>query len=73
MDLADLAQPDIDASLTAALAQCRRCLYPVPQVRELDGTPLCADCGVPLLPARLAILPRACRCAECQGRREACG
>lgn len=70
MDIADLAQDTIDATLAAALAAARRPLHLVPQPHDATGRACCADCGEPIPAARLAILPRACRCAGCQGRAE---
>jgi len=32
----------------------------------IDGVPCCRECGEPIPSARLAVLPDAERCAECQ-------
>lgn len=36
-----------------------------------DGARVCADCGVPLSAHRLAAVPHALRCVECQRAHEA--
>jgi len=69
MDIADQAQSAEAAHRRAALSNAgirRR----EPQSVE-DGRIICADCGDPIPAARLAIMPYACRCVQCQEALEA--
>lgn len=65
MDLADEAQAMEAAHLAAALA-ARPGLRAEAQERDRNGRVVCLDCGEPIPPARLAAVPDACRCVECQ-------
>jgi phage/conjugal plasmid C-4 type zinc finger TraR family protein len=64
-DEADLAQIQIEAALEAAV-HVRIDTHPAPQVRGPAG-PVCRECGAEIPAGRLAAVPGACRCVECQG------
>ena len=73
-DPLDLAQDYVSrARRSTLLAQARRQLEHIEAaLRRLDeGTyGMCAECGEAIPPARLRVLPYACRCIRCQERQE---
>ncbi len=64
-DFADQASEASAAFLAERLAARSRTVCAV-QVKDPQGRVLCVDCGEPILLARLAVLPGATRCVECQ-------
>jgi DnaK suppressor protein len=73
-DLFDLAQEYASRWQTSALAaQARQQLEQIEAaLQRLDeGTyGMCVECGEAIPPARLRVLPYACRCIRCQERQE---
>lgn len=67
MDIIDHASDLEERHRAAALAAHRAARAPAPGTAA-DG--LCADCGDPIPAARLARVPGARRCVECQQREE---
>jgi DnaK suppressor protein len=74
-DVFDLAQDYLSKERRSALvARSRRQLEQVEEaLRRLDeGTyGKCANCGAPIAPSRLKVLPAALLCIKCQERQEA--
>lgn len=65
MDDADLAQINEERERSVALANLLAADPGEPV--ESGGVRLCADCGDPISPQRLAAWPKAVRCTDCQG------
>lgn len=65
MDAADEAQKHTDAFLLEAV-NARRAGSPEEQLRDNAGVVICKDCGEPIPRARLASIPDAVRCRDCQ-------
>ena len=74
MDVGDQALMDVDRELGISLLEMRnrkRQLIDEALARLADGTyGLCADCGVELSEKRLALVPFAKLCVDCQSRQE---
>jgi DnaK suppressor protein len=74
MDVGDQALMDVDRELGISLLEMRnrkRQLIDEALARLADGTyGLCADCGVELSEKRLAVVPFAKLCVDCQSRQE---
>lgn len=51
----------------AGVERVRQRLAAREQQEIVDGIVVCRDCGDPIDPRRLARLPNAARCTECQG------
>ena len=66
-DEADLGQA-AEALFLARARPAARAVQAGPgvQARDSTGRVLCLDCGEPVPPARLAALPQALRCRDCQ-------
>lgn len=70
MDIADIAQRLEDQTRETALERQRR--RAASAERRGAGLPAdCADCGAPIEPARLSVLPDTPTCAYCAHQREA--
>lgn len=74
MDVGDQALMDVDRELGISLLEMRnrkRQLIDEALTRLADGTyGLCAECGVEISEKRLAVVPFAKLCVECQSRQE---
>ena len=74
MDVGDQALMDVDRELGISLLEMRnrtRQLIDEALARLADGTyGLCAECGVELSEKRLALVPFAKLCVDCQSRQE---
>lgn len=74
MDVGDQALMDVDRELGISLLEMRnrkRQLIDEALARLADGTyGLCAECGVEISEKRLAVVPFAKLCVECQSRQE---
>lgn len=57
-----------DAERQAAVAAARRRPEETPAVR--DGVRVCLDCDEPIGASRLAVVPAAVRCTDCQNHHE---
>lgn len=64
MDLMDKAQ-ERDAEFTGRALEEQLAKRP-PAQQVVDGEVLCIDCDEPVGAVRLAALPNACRCLDCQ-------
>lgn len=68
-DLVDMAQ--LYETLDREAAIRRVVQRKQDQQHVVDGVVRCRDCGDPVQPERLAAMPDACRCTECQRDMEA--
>ena len=69
MDDCDMAQKAERVYLAQALARAGQAT-PQEGQRTRAGRVVCLDCGEPIPAGRLAAVPGACRCVECQKEME---
>ncbi|WP_413206733.1 TraR/DksA family transcriptional regulator [Rhodospirillum sp. A1_3_36] len=62
-DDGDRAQAEMERHLAQALSAHK-------SRQQVNGTGFCEDCGCEIPPNRLAVLPWAARCLDCQGDHE---
>ena len=62
-DIADDAQVQVDAFISASIAAAHRPVGPVPKI--IDGVVCCAECGAEIPAKRLAALPGVGLCVVC--------
>ncbi len=68
-DLADLAEQHEANARADAIARVTQARHESPCLND-DGERVCCECDALIPPARLAVLPHAVRCVQCQQMQE---